>query len=118
MHVAPQDTENETTLKFATAEEAWFWFIRCDAAREEGASSRDRTLHAARPCEPADIYRWLNALYKKGVLLPSHGYVLGYYGTLDRQPFADVEDEILDWIIWIDAFDYIDVVLREKGVIE
>lgn len=105
--------------KFPTAEEAWFWFIRCERARAEGAWRADRgSALTERPCEPADIMRGLRELYADDTLLPSHLFILGLYGELERPPNPDEDTELVDWVIWVDAFDYFEVVLRDKGIIE
>ncbi len=105
--------------KFPTAEEAWFWFIRCERAREEGARRNPPgNAISVPPCEPADIIRALRWMYDVDVILPTHAYVLGYYGELERPPDPRDDDELLDWVLWVDAFDYIETVFRDKGFIE
>ena len=105
--------------KFATAEEAWFWFIRCERAREEGARRAPKgNAITVPPCEPADIIRTLQRMYDTDILLPTHAYILGFYGEQERPPDPNIHEEVLDWVLWIDAFDYIEAAFREKGFIE
>jgi len=52
-------------IPFNTVEEAWFWFICAMEAREDGATPGKSRGEILRPCEPTDIYRTLERLYRK-----------------------------------------------------
>lgn len=101
---------------FTTTEEAWFWFVRTEKSRLNGARNGEEICEI-RPCDPDDIYRCIAKLYADRILLASHLDVLGAYGFLDRVPFPDFENEVVDWVIWTDAMDVIDPFLRERGIV-
>lgn len=103
-------------MPFGSGEEAWFWFIRTEKARADGARG-DARQHAERPCEPDDIYRCVSRLFRESVLYPRHLEVLGEYGFLDRTPFPDLDGEVIDWMIWTDAMDVIEPSLKRRGIV-
>lgn len=105
-------------VRFASAEEAWFWFMRTEKARAERAKSERSTALQDRPCVPDDVYAVISRLHRAGVLFDLHLEVLGEYGFLDRPPYPDADDEAVDWIIWVDAFDLLEPHLTEKGIVE
>lgn len=112
--------EPETPFhRFASAEEAWYWFMRCEKARAEGARSERRGAYGERPCAPADIMRWVSQLYYADVLFPLHLQVMGEYGYLDEPPDPEQGVEAtVDYLIWFDAFQKLEPFLRRKGVVE
>ena len=102
---------------FQSAEEAWFWFMRCEKARAEGARPGRADAMGERPCEPDDIFRWVSQLYYEGEMFPLQLEVMGEYGYLDRLPYIDDDIEVLDYLIWLDAFETLEPFLRKKGVV-
>lgn len=104
-----------SSAPFGSGEEAWFWFIRTEKARGEGA--RGAPASAVRPCDPDDIYRCVTRLFQDQALYPRHLEVLGEYGYLDRMPFPDHDREIVDWMIWTDAMDVLEPFLKGKGIV-
>ena len=70
----PRDGELPTTASptderiegqpFATAEEAWFWLMRWRRAWLDGARFRAGRSDRPRPCEPVDILRVVDRLYR------------------------------------------------------
>ena len=118
MSSKPTATDEPPTKRFNSAEEAWFWLMRAEKARAEVTHSAAGATTEPRPCEPGDIFRWVDQLYQAGALYPLHVEVLGEYGYLDRMPYPDHDEEVIDWVIWTDAFDTIEPVLRAKDVIE
>jgi hypothetical protein len=118
MPTPPHPADAPPTKRFNSAEEAWFWLMRAEKARDDGKRSAARSTTEPRPCEPGDIFRWVDQLYQAGALYPLHVEVLSEYGYLDRMPYPDHDEEVIDWVIWIDAFDTIDPILRAKGIIE
>ena len=113
-----KDTTTKRLSKFSTAEEAWFWFIRTQKARAEHAKSERWDTLNERPCVPDDIYNCVARLYREQLLYPLHLEVMGEYGYLDRDPYTDYDDEVVDWIVWVDAFDVLEPHLLEKEIIE
>lgn len=113
-----KDAATKHLSKFATAEEAWFWYMRTTKARAEQARAADCSSLNERPCDPDDVFNCVVRLYKENTLYPLHLEVLGEYGYLDRDPFTDDDTEAVDWIIWMDAFDILEPYLFEKEIIE
>jgi hypothetical protein len=42
---------------------------------------------------------------------------MGHYGFLDRHPDPANDDEVVDYIMWTDAFGVLEPVLVDKGVV-
>jgi len=103
--------------KFTSAEEAWFWFMRTEKARAERAKAERNDTLSERPCLPDDIYTMVSRLHRLGVLLDLHLEVMGEYGFLDRYPRLDDDEEAVDWVIWVDAFDTLEPHLAAKGIV-
>ncbi len=111
-------TDAKPVMKFASAEEAWFWFMRTEKARAERAKPEKTQMLCERPCLPDDVYSTVSHLYRNGILLDLHLEVMGEYGFLDRFPYPDDDVEAVDWVLWVDAFDTLEPHLREKGIVE
>lgn len=104
-------------IPFVDAEEAWFWFIRSERARIEGARlSRDAT-NETRPCEPDDLYRFVMALRRAGKLRDDHLRVLTQYGWRECSPDPRVREEELPLCLWNEALDRLTTVLKAKGIV-
>lgn len=110
--------ELKPVARFDSAEEAWFWFVRTEKARAERAKPGQSSPVYDRPCLPDDIYSLVSRLHRNGALYDLHLEVMGEYGYLDRPPFAQADDEAVDWVIWVDAFDTLEPCLVEKGIVE
>jgi len=106
------------TIKFSTAEEAWFWFMRSEKARAERAKCEKWDNISEKPCLPDDVYRCVAQLYRQDILFYLHLEVMGEYGYLDRYPDTEDDLEAVDWIIWVDAFDTLEPYLIAKGIVE
>lgn len=102
---------------FATAEEAWFWFVRCQQVRREGAQLGDGNPQSARPCDPDDVYCAVMSLARQRVLRSSHLKVLGTFGLFGRPPDARCGDEAAAARLWDEALDRLSTVLRIKGIL-
>jgi hypothetical protein len=105
-------------VKFSSAEEAWFWFMRSEKARAERAKAEKSDPLMERPCLPDDIYSVVSRLHRQGILFDLHLEVMSEYGYLDRFPFVDDDEEAVDWVLWVDAFDILEPYLAEKGIVE
>lgn len=112
------DAATKPVAKFTSAEEAWFWFMRTEKARAERAKAEQWNPVNERPCLPDDIYSVVSRLHRRGVLFDLHLEVMGEYGFLDRYPFVDDDEEAVDWVIWVDAFDTLEPYLAAKGIVE
>lgn len=103
---------------FASAEEAWFWFVRCHRARRDGARFGDSSAAFARPCDPDDVYRAARGLARSGRIDRPHLEVLESYGLMDRPPDPRCREEQTPSRLWDEALDRMTTVLRRKGIVE
>jgi len=114
---APRGLKAGMATPFVSAEEAWFWFIRCQRAREDGARFEDRGV-TIRPCEPDDIYRVAKALVKSRKMHINHLKTLVDYAWEERVPDHRLWSEQQAARLWDEALDYMTTVLAHKGIIE
>ena len=103
--------------QFNDAQEAWFWYVRCQVLRDEGGSARTRATILARPCDPDDLYRAVIRLARDGRIGRAHLGVLSRYGLQDRPPDPRRADEERASRLWDEALDRLTTVLRQKGIV-
>jgi hypothetical protein len=113
----PQPQAELSTVPFDTAEEAWFWFIQAQQARNDGARFIWGAGLFPRPCEPTDILRIVDRLYRKRRLLMDHLLVLRHYGRRMLPPDPHRIKEGRAHRLWQEALDRIEPVLARKGII-
>jgi hypothetical protein len=106
------------TIPFSRADEAWFWYARCQRARNEGARFRDLGRKESRPCDPDDIYRYVMSMVRAGDLNREHVRVMALFGLMDRVPDSRTEEEAGPARLWDEAMDGLDGILRDKGIVE
>lgn len=104
-------------LFFQTAEDAWFWFIRCQVARWQGARDESTWKLSERPCGPDDIYRWACELYNDRTIGPAHLEIMSEYGFLYRVPDRYRDEEIVDALLWDEGMKALEALLTEKGML-
>ncbi len=97
---------------FADAEQAWFWTMAALRARHEGASRRSGTAQP-RPCDPDDVIRCLDQLYRRRRIDLAHGVALRVWGERQVPPRAGHRDAAL----WHEAMDRLGGALRSKGIV-
>jgi hypothetical protein len=112
-----QRLNNDAHL-FMDAEEAWFWFITAQDARNDGARFVAGQGLYKRPCEPIDIMKVLDRLYRQRRLLRDHLLVLRHYGRRHLAPDPRRVKEHRASQLWIEALERIGEVLEKKGIIE
>lgn len=95
---------------FATAEEAWFWTMGALRARREG--KRAYKAAVVRPCDPDDVIRSVDRLWRSGELDPAHLRVLRSYGERGTPP---AHPDALE--LWNVAMAAIGAPLRQKGIV-
>ena len=113
----PHPTPIET-MPFDDTEQAWFWFIQAQQARQDGARIRAGQGLFIRPCEPVDMLRILDRLYRQRRLLRDHLLVLAHYGRRMLAPDAARPQEARALLLWREAMDRLTPVLREKGIVQ
>ncbi|MCB1531742.1 MAG: hypothetical protein KDJ35_02620 [Alphaproteobacteria bacterium] len=104
-------------VPFDSAEEVWFWFIRAQQARNDGARFTAGQGAVNRPCEPLDILKILDRLYRNRRLLRDHLLVLRHYGRRDMAPDPRRIKEARAYKIWLEALERMRPVLEEKGIL-
>lgn len=104
-------------MPFDDAVEAWFWFVQAQQARNEGARYTAGMSLTPRPCEPADILKILDNLYRKRRLLRDHLLILRHYGRRQMVPDPRRAKEVRADVLWKEAMERIEPVLLRKGII-
>ena len=97
----------ENTTAFDSAEDAWFWFIAAQAALNDGATVRRGQALQPRPCEPSDIYRVLDQLYRTRKITWEQIETLKHFGDRMMPPDAYRNNETrarpmdgVHWTLW------------------
>ncbi|BAE53034.1 hypothetical protein [Paramagnetospirillum magneticum] len=99
---------------FATPEDAWAWYSRCQLARDEGARFQTGLGDIARPCAPDDIARELRRLYRSRVLRGAHLRVLARFSG---ETGTTADDDSGTGRLWREALDRLGERLRAKGIV-
>jgi hypothetical protein len=113
----PKQQSAAGIVPFESAEEAWFWFINAQQARQDGARYSAGQGTVPRPCEPVDILRILDRLYRQRRLLRDHLMVLRYYGRRRMPPDSRRVREIRAHKIWSEALARLESALIGKGIV-
>ncbi len=112
-----KDQTTESLVPFESAEEAWLWFIQAQEARNAGARFVKGMATVVRPCEPLDILKILDRLYRQRFLLRDHLLVLRHYGRRLMPPDKNRVKEMRAHKIWTEALERIEPVLIRKGIV-
>lgn len=106
------------TVPFRDAEEAWFWMVAAQEARADGARYAAGQGLYPRPCEPIDILKVVDRLYRTRRLVRDHLLVLRHYGRRHLPPDPHRVKEARAYHLWSEALERIGVVLEKKGIVE
>jgi hypothetical protein len=117
LRYVPKSFADVPGTAFESAEEAWFWFVRCHQVRREGAQLAEGRGQFARPCDADDIYRAAMTLARQGILVRTHLAVLGKFGLAGRPPDIRRLDEAHAARLWDEALDRLTTILRGKGIV-
>ncbi len=112
-----QKNKIPNTVPFNDAVEAWFWFIKAQEARNDGARYVSGLSLLPRPCEPSDFLKILDRLYRNRILLRDHLLVLRHYGRRQLPPDTKRVKEAIAYKLWVEAFEKIEPILMEKKII-
>lgn len=112
-----QDATTDDTLPFKNAEEAWFWFIQAQTARNEGAKIVAGAGIAPRPCEPVDIIKALERLYRNRRVSMEQVMVLRNFGRQLLSPDPRRPKEKHAHFLWHDALDKLEEILIQKRIV-
>jgi len=105
------------TQPFRTVEEAWFWTIAALTARRDGANHRAKIGKVSRPCEPDDILKCLDGLYRRTRVDLVHARILRVWGERQVAPSSAHPLEKPDACLWREAMSALEWPLRAKGII-
>ena len=103
------------TEPFRSAEQAWFWTMGALVARREG--SHGSGLRTARPCDPDDVVKCLDQLYRRRRVDLVHARILRIWGERGMAPNPAYPLERGDWRLWREALDRLEWPLRVKGIV-
>jgi hypothetical protein len=113
----PHGLAQRRTEPFHSAEEAWFWTMAALIARREGARYTANQGRVARPCEPDDVVKCLDALYRRRRIDLVHARILRIWGERRLSPNPAQAGERCDWRLWREALDRLEWPLRVKGIV-
>ncbi len=113
----PKPVPERDSTPFTSAEEAWFWFIQAQAARADGARIVAGASDVSRPCEPVDIYRVMERLYRGRCLLMDHIMVLRHYGRRLLPPDPRRAKECRAHVLWSEALAKMEDIFIDKGIV-
>ncbi len=103
---------------FEDVQQAWFWFINANQAKNDGAQIIAGEGLVQRPCEPNDILNILNRLYRNRRLLIDHLRVLRFYGVRMMPPDPYRPKEITASKLWDEAMDMLEEIFISKGIVQ
>lgn len=113
----PKPQADVETIPFDSAEEAWFWFMQAQQARNDGARFVVGQGLVPRPCEPMDILKILDRLHRNRRLLLDHFRVLRHYGLRMMPPDDRRPREFVAAKLWREALERIGVAMESKGLL-
>lgn len=102
---------------FLSAEEAWIWTMSALIARREGARIVAGAGSKQRPCEPDDVIKCLDRLYRQRRIDLVHARIMRIWGERGMAPDPRHLGEKNDWRIWNEAMQRLDWPLRMKGIV-
>ena len=111
----PRDTSR--AQPFQSAEEAWLWTMAALRARRDGARYTANRGLFGRPCEPDDVIRCLDALYRRRRIDLLHARILRVWGERQMAPDPGHASEQYDHRLWREALDSLEWSLRAKGIV-
>ncbi len=102
---------------FASTQEAWFWTMSALVARREGARYTAGLGLVERPCEPDDVVKCLDQLYRRRRIDLLHARILRIWGERGLAPNPDRPSEARDAHVWQEALGLMEWPLRAKGIV-
>ncbi|NOG71321.1 hypothetical protein [Roseicella sp. DB1501] len=114
----PAPRLHSQTQPFRTVEEAWFWTMAALVARRDGARIVSGAGLVSRPCEPDDVVKCLDRLYRQRRIELLHVRILRIWGERQQVPDPRYPREKADWRLWREAMSRLDWPLRLKGIVD
>ena len=103
------------TEPFGSAEEAWFWTMGALRARRENTASQSRSV--PRPCDPDDVIRCLDRLYRQRRITLEHARVMRIWGERQSPPHTGRFGLRGEAALWREAMLRLEFPLRMKGIV-
>jgi hypothetical protein len=114
---APRFASLARTEPFASAEDAWFWTMAALVARRDGARIAAGKGATPRPCEPDDVIKCLDRLYRQRRIELAHARVMRLWGERGTAPSPRHLQERGDHRLWREAMSRLEWPLRVKGIV-
>ncbi|WP_158743059.1 hypothetical protein [Acidisphaera sp. L21] len=114
---APIRGRDAAPQPFRSAEEAWLWTMAALMARRDGAGVSWRPEGPQRPCDPDDILRSLDTLYRQRSIELLHVRILRIWGERQSRPHANRPGQLSDWRLWHQALGQLEWTLRARGIV-
>ena len=105
------------TTPFRGAEEAWFWTMAALRARRDGARTARNPHATPRPCDPDDVVKCLDILYRQRRIDLVHARILRIWGERGAPPNPAFASERCDARLWREALSRLEGKLRAKGIV-
>jgi hypothetical protein len=86
-------------------------------ARREGARYSSNKGRVRRPCDPDDIVKCLDGLYRQRRIDLAHARILRIWGERQMAPSPAVASEHYDRELWVEALGRLEWPLRVKGIV-
>ena len=102
---------------FRNAEEAWLWTMAALIARRDGARYTANKGRVSRPCDPDDVVKCLDGLYRQRRIDLAHARSLRVWGERQVAPSSAVVAERHDYRLWVEALERLEWPLRVKGIV-
>ncbi|MFC0385251.1 hypothetical protein [Muricoccus vinaceus] len=102
---------------FRSADEAWFWTMSALVARRDGARIVSGRGLVSRPCEPDDVVKCLDRLYRQRRIDLAHARIMRIWGERGTAPDPTSPRERGDHRLWREAMDRMEWPLRLKGIV-
>lgn len=103
---------------FRCAEDAWFWTMNALVARRDGARFVANQGVVVRPCEPDDVVKCLDTLYRRRRINLTHARILRVWGERQTAPNPANPRDRCDWRLWREAMERLEWPLRVKGIVQ
>ncbi|MBW6400997.1 hypothetical protein KPL78_24270 [Roseomonas sp. HJA6] len=114
---APRYASITAAEPFRSAEEAWFWTMSALIARRDGARIAAGRGEKVRPCEPDDVIKCLDRLYRHRRIDLIHARVMRVWGERGQAPDPRHLSERADAAQWREAMNRLEWPLRVKGIV-
>lgn len=84
-------------------------------ARREGSGAGGASIQ--RPCDPDDIVKCLDQLYRSRRIDLVHARIMRIWGERQMAPSSAHASEKTDWRLWREAMERLEWKLRVKGIV-